>query len=306
MPLEARKIINSPLGLNLAYTIGKFTPYQLGHRIAFFAADRISARKDWKMVRAVRSNQWVASGESLDDLALNQLVIDNFRSIGTSIFDYYHNINNPGVSLRMIEPHPYAIHLVQRPEFSDRGLVLAGVHMSNFDMAFQMGGLAGIRALIITLSELDAAYQKQWEMRQKSGLKFLTASSESVKYAINYLRSGGLIITAVDRPDPTSRYHPKFFNHPASMPIHHIFLALKAKVPIVVGALLKQPDDRYHLLFSEPIEMQAHPDRRTEILLNAENIFHVAEDFIRIDTKQWAMTFPVWPDIIPNGVGKDH
>jgi lauroyl/myristoyl acyltransferase len=305
MALEARKIINSPFGLNLAYTIGKYTPLKLGHRIAFFAADLISARTDWKLVCAARTNQWVASGENLDNLALSALVNENFRNIAVSIFDYYHNINNPGESLRMIEPHPYAVQLVQRPEFSDRGLILAGVHMSNFDMAFQLGGLAGIKALVLTLTEFNAAYQKQWEMRSKSGLKFIMGSGESVRHAISYLRSGGLIITAVDRPDPASSYHPMFFNHPASLPIHHIFLALKAQVPIVIGALIKKPDEKYHMLFSDPIEMQPHPDRRTEIMLNAENILHVAEEFIRQDTKQWAMTFPVWPDITFHRNGMD-
>jgi hypothetical protein len=59
MPIEPRNVINSPLGLNLAYLLGKYTPYGLGHRIAVFAADRISSRDDWKLVQAVRCNQWV-------------------------------------------------------------------------------------------------------------------------------------------------------------------------------------------------------------------------------------------------------
>jgi lauroyl/myristoyl acyltransferase len=60
--------------------------------------------------------------------------------------------------------------------------------------------------------------------------------------------------------------------------------------------MIKQSDGKYHFLFSEPIEMQLHSDKHTEIILNAENILHVAEGFIRHDPSQWAMTFPVWPE----------
>ena len=69
-------------------------------------------------------------------------------------------------------------------------------------------------------------------------------------------------------------------------------------MPIIVFATLKQPDGKYHLLFSDPIEMQPHPDKHTEIILNAEAILQVAEGFIRQDPAQWSMTFPVWPDIL--------
>lgn len=298
MTIDPRNIINSPFGLNLAYLLGRCAPNWLGHRIAFFIADQISARQSWKLVRAVRCNQWVVQGGTLSKAALDKVVVENFRSTACSIFDLYHNITNSAATLRIIEPHPTAIQLVQRPEFSDRGLIIAGVHLSNFDMAFQAGGLAGLKALALTLPEFNAAYRKQWEMRLKIGMKIMQASVGSIKFAVDHLRAGGMVITGIDRPDESYTYRPQFFGHPAAVPIHHIFLALKAHVPVILGAALRRPDGKYHFLFSEPIEMQPHPDRHMEIMLNAEAVLHVAEDFIRHDPCQWAMTFPVWPELI--------
>jgi len=298
MPLEARKIINSPYGLNLAYAIGRYMPYWLGRRIAIFASDFISARQDWKMVRAARCNQWVVRGEQVNGHDLDQVVKENFRCIADSIYDLYHNIENPAAFLRLIEPHPTAIELGQRPEFTGRGMILAGVHLSNFDLVFQMGGLTGIQAIALTMPELSAGYQKQLEMRARKGLHILQASVGNIKHSIDHLKAGGMVITGIDRPDDSYVYRPKFFGHPAAVPIHHIFLAVKARVPIVVGATIKQSDGKYHFLFSEPIEMQPHPDRQTEILLNAERILQVAEKFILQDPSQWSMTFPVWPEVM--------
>jgi KDO2-lipid IV(A) lauroyltransferase len=303
MSIDPRKIINSPSGLKFAYLLGKSTPYWLGYRIAYFIADRISSRKEWKLTQIVRCNQWVVHGDNLTHSDLDGLVKNTFRSIATSIFDFYHTINNPSASLRLIEEHPAAVEFIKRPEFGERGVVIAGIHMSNFDMAFQVGGLAGIKAMSLTVTEFNAAYKKQYEMRKKSGLNVVPASIGSIKRAVEHLKGGGLVITAVDWPDPNSAYRPKFFGYPAALPVHYVFLALKAHVPIVVAAIRKRPDGKYYFYFSEPIEMLPYPDRQQEIIRNVEKILHVAEEIIRNDPCQWSMTFPVWPDMmaqVPN------
>ncbi len=291
---DARNIINSPYGLNLAYFIARAIPESMGRRLALWAADYISARRSWRMVQAARCNQWVVRGGQVNRHELDEAARANFRCIANSIYDLYHNVDNPSVFLRLIEPHPVAIQLVQRPEFSDRGLVVAGVHMSNFDMVFQMGGLAGIQAIALTLPELSAGYQKQLEMRVKKGMHLRQASVGNIKHSIDHLKAGGMVITGIDRPDPSYIYRPKFFGRPAAVPIHHVFLALKARVPILVGATIKGEDGKYHFMFSEPIEMQPCPDRHTEILLNAERVLKEAEKIILRDPSQWSMTFPVW------------
>lgn len=298
MPLDARNIINSPYGLNLANFIARYTPNWLGYRIAIWAADFISSQRNWKMVRAARCNQWVVHNEHLEGRALDWAVHQNFRRIADSIFDLYHNLDKPAAFLELIEPHPVAIQLIQRSEFSERGLVVAGVHLSNFDLVFQMGGLAGIKALALTLPELSAGYQKQLEMRVKKGMHLLRASVGNIKHTINHLKAGGTVITGIDRPDESYTYRPIFFGRPAAVPIHHVFLALKARVPILVAATIKRPDGKYHFLFTEPIEMEYHGDRETEIIINAERVLQEAEKFIRLDPSQWSMTFPVWPDMI--------
>lgn len=293
---NARKFINSPYGLIIAYIIGQRTPTWLGRRIARFAADFISTRKDWKMVRAARCNQWVVHGEKLDRTALDLAVKTNFRNIADAIYDLNHYLNDSISVLKLIEPDPAIIKLMVREKYAERGLVVAGVHLSNFDMVFQMSGVAGVQALALTLPELNAGYKKQLELRIQKGIQITLASFGSMKRAVDYLKEGGLVITGIDRPDHSYTYRPKFFGRPAALPVHHVFLALKARVPIIVVATLKKPDGKYHFVITEPIEMQPHPDRHTEIIINTERILQEAEKFIQLDPSQWAMTFPVWPE----------
>lgn len=298
MPVDPQNVINSPLGLSIALQIGKFTPTWLGHRLTNFAADRLAARKDWNMIRAVRLNQWVVHDRKLDTADLDDAVRRNFRNTARSIFDLYHNINNPDVFYKIVNVHPIAEQLLHRPEYSDRGLVVAGIHMSNFDFIGQAAGITGVKAMFLAMPDNHPGYRKQLEMRREKGMNIFPTSSGTIKQAIKYLRDGGVVMTGCDRPDQSYPYRPQFFGHPAPLPIHHIFMALKAQVPIMVGSVIWRPDGKYHFLFSEPIEMQAHLDRHQEIIQNAENILRFAEDFIRQDPSQWSMAFPVWPDIM--------
>jgi len=297
MTIDPQKIINTPFGLSVANFIGRYTPNRLGHSIVDSMADFISAHKDWKAVRAARLNQWVVRGENLASEALDEAVRENFRYTARSIFDLYHNINNPEVFRKIVDVHPTAEQFVQRPEYAERGMVVAGIHMSNFDFIAQAAGVVGVKAMFLVMPDMNPAYRKQLEMRKKNGMNVAPATTAAIKQAVRYLRDGGVVMTGIDRPDESLPHRPRFFGRPASLPVHHIFLALKAQVPVLVGSVIWQPDGRYHFLFSEPIEMQPHPDRHMEIMLNAEAVLHVAEGFIRHDPSQWAMTFPLWPEV---------
>ncbi len=298
MAVEAQKFISSRYGLDVAYFVGRYTPAHYGHRLADVLADYLSSRKTWKMVQAARLNQWVVHGEDLDRKGLDELVRQTFRNTARSIFDLYHYINNPSVFHQIIEMDPEAQKFLYRPEFEARGSVVIGLHMSNFDFIGQVAGMVGVKAMFLGLARMTPHYQKQLEMRQEKGVNIVPTTPAVLRKAIKYLQQGGMVVTGADRPDNSLPYRPRFFDHPAALPVHHIFLALQAHVPITVGSVIWKPDGKYHLQFSEPVEMSPHPDKHTEILQNAERILQVAETYIRQDPCQWSMTFPVWPELM--------
>jgi lauroyl/myristoyl acyltransferase len=79
--------------------------------------------------------------------------------------------------------------------------------------------------------------------------------------------------------------------------VHHIHLALRADVPIILMAAKSGPQGDYQLQISEPIYMESNPDRSLEILRNAGAVLSVAERYIRQVPQQWAMFYPVWPQL---------
>jgi lauroyl/myristoyl acyltransferase len=107
-----------------------------------------------------------------------------------------------------------------------------------------------------------------------------------------------MVATGIDRPIPEPEACPRFFNRPAALPMHHIFLASKAHVPMIIAAANFQNDGTYHVFASDPIEMDSHPDPRVAMLQNAENVLRVGEEFIRRAPQQWSVPLPVWPQVM--------
>jgi lauroyl/myristoyl acyltransferase len=106
------------------------------------------------------------------------------------------------------------------------------------------------------------------------------------------------VITVADWPAPESKYSPSFFGRPSAAPIHYVYLASKARVPIKLLVLLRQSNGHYYFLVSEPILVQDDADKHLRFINNAEAVLKVAEDFIRQAPQQWAMSHPLWPQLI--------
>ncbi len=154
----------------------------------------------------------------------------------------------------------------------------------------------GLQALVITLPQLNGGYQWQMDMRASIGMDIRPASLGTLHEATQRLRAGETILTGLDRPFQGLKHKPRFFGRPASLPVHHIQLALKAEVPIVVASGVMREDGSYSFMVSDPITLHHHRDRETEIITNAEAVLKVAEEIICQAPQQWAMFYPVWKE----------
>jgi lauroyl/myristoyl acyltransferase len=284
--------------VKIAAMIARLTPPWLGYRLASFLADRISARRQWAMVKAVRANQWVVSEEKLSGKALDQQVRKTFRNTAHSIYDLHHDIEKGEQALKLSQEKNLLAELLRRPRFAERGLMVVGLHMSGFDFMVQAGFMLGAQGLVLTLSDLPKGYKEQFEMRKQSGMELLPISKNALRKAVERLKQGGVVLTGMDRPMDSPTIHPRFFKRPSALPVGHIYLALKAHVPLIVTAVLRRPDNSYEILSSEPLEMVESGDRDEELLLNAETACRIAESYIRLAPEQWSMSFPVWPEAL--------
>jgi lauroyl/myristoyl acyltransferase len=157
--------------------------------------------------------------------------------------------------------------------------------------------MQGIQPLVLTIPNPQGGRRVEFESREKAGANLLPGSFPALRKALRHLQQGGFVATGIDRPVPEPRLRPQFFGYPSALPLHYIFLALKAKVPVRILATIRRPDGRNIIQASELIAMEPHPDRETEALQNAERVLRIAEEFIRQAPTQWSVSLPVWPDM---------
>jgi phosphatidylinositol dimannoside acyltransferase len=298
MRIDLQQIINNPLAVNLAFILGRGIPPVIAYPLCNFIGDWIATRRTSNVTRAVRANQWVVRGAHLEKEELDQAVRETFRNNVRDLYHLYHYVQRPEVTQRLIQLNPLARELIERPEFAERGVVIIGLHLSSFDLILQSICQQGFKVMVLTIPDPQGGRRIEYEMRKKTGMNLVPASLSTLRGAVKHLERGGMVLTGMDRPVLDSKYRPRFFGHPASLPTHHISLALKAQVPMVIMAAIYQTDGKYHILSSEPIEMECDLDHGREILLNAENVLRQAEGFIRLAPQQWNVPLPVWPDLL--------
>jgi lauroyl/myristoyl acyltransferase len=291
------QFINSRIGLKLGLILARATPPWFGYVIARMTAQWISSRRDSSLVRAVRSNQWVVAGENTTPKALDQAVRGVFYNSARSIYELYHHIQdlNAAGDLFTIDPSFQAI--IDRPRFDRSGLIVAGLHMSGFDLALQWLCMNWLQPLGLTIPNPEGGRGLEFEIRKRTLIDLVPGSVNGLRQAIRYLDKGGMVVTGIDRPLAECRLRPHFFGRPTSLPTHHIFLALKTHTPVRIVVTRMENDGKFHVLTSPPIEMDPYPNRADALLHNAEKVLAVAEGFIQQSPDQWLISLPVWPEI---------
>jgi KDO2-lipid IV(A) lauroyltransferase len=273
-------------------------PKVLGYQIAKYAAWRIARNKHSDMVRAVRANQWVVRGEKLTAAEIDEATKDVFQSTTHCLFDFFHNLRRPKVVRELIHFTPAFEKMFQERLDNKFGALFVSPHIGPFDLTGYSLALRGLKVQILSTPEVTSGYAWQNQMRRKQGMDITPVSVSALQAARIRLQNSGTVLTGLDRPIPNTTHTPLFFGRPAPVPVFYVRLALKTNVPIYVVCAYTDAQGVYMLDTSEPIRMKPFPDAEEEILRNAEAVLKIGEEFIKKYSSQWAMFYPVWPDVM--------
>jgi lauroyl/myristoyl acyltransferase len=294
-----QKFINSRVAMAIGLGLSSVPP-RVGYGLANWIGSQIAKVKSNPMVRGVRANQWVIHGESITARELDEAVAAIFRSSARSLYEFWHFHRDPQAVLDMVEIDPSFSTCFRQAQQSSKGLLMVIPHLSNFDLVGRATVLNGYPLHILSYPQPSGGYRLQNRLRAMPGLTVTPLSIESLREASVTLRSGGTVLTGADRPlaEPDIKYRPRFFGRAASLPVFYVRLALKHHLPVVVTGGLRKPDGGYLVWASDPIPMVPHPDLVQETVQNAEVVLAVLAKFIQRAKDQWAMFYPIWPEVL--------
>src|SRR5215207_6909299 len=194
MSIDLQQVINSPFAVHLVSFAGRITPAGIGYPVSEFLGTWMAARRDSKLTWAVRANQWVVRGANLEKRALDQAVQETLRNNARDIYNLYHYLQNPEAVQQLIILNPVACELAGRPEFADRGLVIVGLHLSNFDLILQSICRQGFKAMVLTIPNPQGGRRVEYEIRRRTGMNLIPASLGALRQAVNHLEQGGMVL----------------------------------------------------------------------------------------------------------------
>ena len=296
--LSLQKFFYSPTVNRLGLFLGEVLPSKPGVGLVKLITWFITRRKNYDQVKAVRANQWVISGKTLTGKELDKRVKQVYMSSGISLYDYFHCMRKEERIRELIQFDDNLLYFLERVKSGKERTLGLILHMGAFDLSGYAIALRGARPLVLAYPNPNQGYQWHNELRRQAGLEVEPLTMESFHQATRHLRNGGTVITGVDRPWSGGQYHPKFFGQASDIPVTTIQKAIRTETPVMLLACIRQPDHRYILHASELIELNKHPDRDVELLENTERVLSIAEGFISSAPEQWAMFYPVWPEIM--------
>jgi len=297
MGMDIITFINSRLGPMIGLMLGRLLSREQAYRFAEWIVRIVAARTNSFTVKAVRANQAVVRGLSYDSPELDQAVRDVFRNAARGYADWYKAIAGGPESLTSsVTIEKNLEQSVRKSLENNRGVVIAGAHMSSFNILLLAMGVKGYPIQALSFANPRGAYHVDNALRRKFGLDVSPISIQSLRKAVRRLREAGVVMTGVDRPDVGGE-KLKFFGHQVQLPVGHARLAIRTGANILVGIVKSAHDGIYRVDCAPLIEPVLSGDQHRDMIVLAQRVISVIEDYIRSRPSEWLMFFPVWPDI---------
>ncbi len=287
-------VLGGPLGIGLGLIIARILPPRVGYWLADLLTSRVVKTRG-VMYRNLRRNLAHVMPH-LDAETLDNLAARGMRHAGRTYYDMLRARIRDYVEDRvLVEVAKDAWETTLEAGRDDRGLVLVGPHVSNYDLVSQWMAAHGVEMQALSLTSPGWGGKVVNSIRRHRGIVMTPISMASLRSALERLETGGVIVTGADRPASMDDDLLPFFEDPAPMPTGHIRLALRANARVQVVSCHQDEEGVYHLVLSPLLEMEEMGDREETVRHNALRVLAIMEERIRAFPDQWLMFVPVWP-----------
>jgi len=292
--MRAHDILGSPPFIALGIALSRTLPTRMTYGLARWVARRM-ARKEAVLYRTIKANLSHLLGPDVGPEELAQRAEGVIYGAGQGYVDMFrtsmHDLRAGRLTVRL---DPGELERAMRHIHSERGTVLVGPHISNFDLLAQWLAAQDIDMQVLSLSEPGAGNRVLNHIRRQRHIHVTPIDTHSLREALARLRAGGVVVTGIDRPDASYEECIPFFGRLARLPTGHVRLALQTDAHVLVACCYREPDGAYSIRISEPIAMERVGKRKANVTHNARRVLAVAEKMILRAPDQWMMFLPVW------------
>ena len=297
-----KEFIQDSAAIKTGLWIGKTFSLPALRSMAKFVGKIVASRQSSNLVRNIKANQWVICGEKLNKDELQQQALRVITSQLTSLAEYYYYYQHPEAGLSLVRLTPEAERAFSDIRDHKVPTFFLGPHIGNYDFFLMALSWLKIPLYVLAYPHPNNAYKEQNKLRAAVGLDVHPISFSAFRGAKQALKEGMALATGVDRPllnPDDAKYKVDFFGRPAALPTFYARLGLETGAIACVVCGSRQEDGTFIIDASDPIVMEPRPDLMEENLFNVEKVLKPTEEFIRKYPSDWAMFYPVWPEVMP-------
>ncbi|MGH2545231.1 MAG: lysophospholipid acyltransferase family protein, partial [Ardenticatenaceae bacterium] len=270
-------------------------PVSFAYRLAEIGGDLL-----WLVARGWRAdiehNQWraIGPGATRRRVALNsrqvlrnlaRLYVDEFRVptlTGEALWEVVDVRGLEYVTAALSEGH---------------GMILASAHYGAPQLVAQSLAVRGYPLTVpVEQLEPEALFRLMCELRSSHGIRLMPVGQPLIPLLRTLRKENGIVALALDRNLTGTGICLPFLGEPTLMPDGAVRLALRARVPIVVGWCRRAAGNRYEARL-EPVDL---PEEMADVEEAAREamarVVARLESFIRAEPEQWLLTVPLWKD----------
>ena len=217
--------------------------------------------------------------------------------MGKCYYDFYHVIGKtPEEVVKHVNIPARLFEEVDRIQAEGRGVLIAGMHMSNFDLGSICLSANGLVIQGLSAANPNQGYQFQNELRKKYGFRTTPIDPKTLREAIRNLKNGGIVATGLDWPQPDETELTEVFGKPAYIPLGTARLAMMANAVTIIVAFYKDSRPGYQMHMSEPMDVIRSGNKSEDIRLNTRQYMKFLEKILSQHPDQWMMFHSIWAE----------
>lgn len=242
--------------------------------------------------RSALRNLRLAYGDALSPAQRDALTRRVFEQFGKTVIDFLGASRLSEAQTNDLVAQVDGWEWMEATRAGARGFIIVTGHVGNFELLGRWLANQGVPSTAVARDPDDphlAAYARQ--MRQHKGNVILSKGT-SARELLARLSRGEVITLGVDQ-NSGDAFVP-FLNVPAGTVTGPAKLALHTGAPLLPAFCLREPDDRYRMLFLPPIVAQKTGDREADVIRVTTQINQALEKVVRAHPDQWLWLHNRW------------
>ena len=273
----------------------------LGDRLPLPQLQRLGRGVGWLAYLSLRKEREIASLQlervfpEVSAAQRLQWVQDCFAHFGMLLTEFF------ALNRLMREHEQYVqvedFHLLEEALQQDKGAILVGLHMGNWEMFLPFAAESGKYAALVTTNVPDERLNELIRQhRQRGNIELIPRGDpQTLRKILACFKRNGVLFLAIDQDTNVPSIWVPFFGMLAKTPVSVARFALKTGAPVLGFTALRQPNGSFRVRIYDWGQFHAQAAEVQEDLYRVtRHINQKIEELIRLDPSQWAWFHRRW------------